>query len=246
MADRAADTARFYALLDRLEGRLGGARILADCTGRMGWPKRGLYIFFEAGEARCRSGCGRRAVRIGTHALKAGSRSTLWGRLSQHRGRAGAAGGNHRGSIFRLLVGVALARRLGLPLPDSWGVESDPGRAARRLGMEREAVKRAEADLEARVSGCIGAMPFLWLELDDAPGPGSERGLVERNAIALLSGHVVPAPDAPSPGWLGYWSDRERVRRSGLWNNNHVDETYDPAFLDVLERRIEALGRAVS
>ena len=26
------------------------------------------------------------------------------------------------------------------------------------------------------------------------------------------------------------------VRDSGLWNQNHVDETYEPYFLDVLER----------
>jgi hypothetical protein len=30
----------------------------------------------------------------------------------------------------------------------------------------------------------------------------------------------------------------ERVRRSGLWNNNHVDEEYDPVFLDELLARV--------
>ena len=29
---------RFYALLDRLERGIGGARKLADCSGRMVWP----------------------------------------------------------------------------------------------------------------------------------------------------------------------------------------------------------------
>ena len=241
VADRRADAARFYALLDRLEARLGGSRVLADCRGGAGWPKRGLYFFFEAEEMRSGSGYGRRVVRIGTHALTAGSRSTLWSRLSQHRGRAGSAGGSHRGSIFRLLVGVALARRRRLALPRSWGVAGDPGTAARRLGMEREAVKRAEAELESEVSRHIGAMPFLWLETNDAPGPRSERGFIERNAIALLSGWHEPV-DPPSSGWIGHESDRERVRRSGLWNNNHVDEPYDPAFLDVMDRRIDESG----
>ena len=32
------------------------------------------------------------------------------------------------------------------------------------------------------------------------------------------------------------------VRDSGLWNQNHVDEGYDPAFLDVLERFVEESG----
>ena len=190
---------------------------------------------------RSGSGHGRRIVRIGTHALKAGSRSTLWSRLSQHRGRAGSAGGHHRSSIFRLLVGVALARRQRLVLPDSWGVAGDPGAAARRLSMEREAVKQTEAELESAVSRHIGAMPFLWLEVDDAPSPESERGFIERNAIALLSGWHESV-DPPSSGWLGHESDRERVRRSGLWNNNHVDEPYDPHFLDVMDKRIDELG----
>ena len=39
MADRLADTQRFYGLLDglldRLEDRIGGKRKLADCNGRM-------------------------------------------------------------------------------------------------------------------------------------------------------------------------------------------------------------------
>ena len=33
---------------------------------------------------------------------------------------------------------------------------------------------------------------------------------------------------------------REIVRRSGLWNNNHVDENYDPAFISLLEHYVNA------
>ena len=63
MADRLADTRRFYDLLNRLEGRIGGRRMLADCNGRMNWPNRGIYFFCEAGEARSRSGAG---LRVGS------------------------------------------------------------------------------------------------------------------------------------------------------------------------------------
>lgn len=204
----------------------------------MDWPRRGVYFFFEAGEMRSGSGAGRRVVRIGTHALTVGSRSTLWRRLSQHRGAHGGAG-NHRGSIFRLLVGVALARRGDTALPASWGVGADAGTAARRLGIDRADVRRAEAGVELRVSRYVGGMPFLWLDIGDEPGPSSERGLVERNAIALLSGSREPASDSASTAWLGAFSDREPVRRSGLWNNRHVDERYSPSFLDVVARRID-------
>lgn len=239
MVDRLSDTRRFYELMDWLEGRVGGTRVLAECTGGMGWPKRGLYFFFEPGETRSRSGAGLRVVRVGTHALKAESQSTLWGRLSQHRGTARTGGGNHRGSIFRLLVGIALARWSGIPLPPSWGLGGDPGTAARRLGVEHAEVTRSEADLEASVSRYIGAMPFLFLGVEDAPGPASERGFIERNAIALLSAYREAPADPASTIWLGRSSDRERVRLSGLWNNNHVDEAYDASFLDLMEMHID-------
>ncbi len=238
MADRLTDTRRFYELLVTLQNCVGGPRRLVDCTGRMEWPRRGLYFFCEAGEERSGSGTGLRVVRVGTHGLAAGSRSTLWGRLSQHRGTSRGSG-NHRGSIFRLLVGIALARQQGIALPPSWGVGGDPGAAARRLGLDRSGVKLAEADLEMRVSRYIGDMPFLWLGVEDEPGPASQRGLIERNAIALLSGYREPAPDPPSTDWLGHLSDRDRVRGSGLWNNNHVDEDYALSFLDVLARRVD-------
>ena len=215
--------------------------MLADCSGRENWPKRGVYFFYEAGEVGLGSGAGLRVVRVGTHGLKAGSRSTLWSRLSQHRGTARASGGNHRGSIFRLLVGIALAQRDGFEVPPSWGVGAGAGEAARRLGLDRGGVKRAEAELEARVSRHIRAMPFLWLDVGDRPDPKSERATIERNAIALLSGYREPATDPPSANWLGRSNDRDRVRRSGLWNNNHVDEDYAPSFLDAMERRIGGL-----
>jgi hypothetical protein len=97
-----------------------------------------------------------------------------------------------------------------------------------------------EVQREIEVSGVIGRMPFLWLAIDDKPGPESLRGHIERQAIGLLSNYGKQALDAPSSTWLGRSSNRERVRLSGLWNSNHVDEPHDPAFLDQLERLIAA------
>ena len=106
-----------------------------------------------------------------------------------------------------------------------------------------QVIKGTEVDLERRVSSYIGQMPFLWLNIDDLPGPKSLRGLVERNAMALLSGAVEPAADKPSRQWLGEFSDRPRVCASGPWNNNHVEERYDPAFLDTLEKLVATWRR---
>ena len=255
MSDRAADTSRFYDLLGRLATRTGRPRVLRDCSGRMDWPRRGVYFFFEPGENRsvassdsdsgsCTDSDGRgRVVRVGTHGLTAGSKSVLWGRLSQHRGDAGSGRGNHRGSIFRLLVGIALAQRNGLPLPPSWGVGNSRGAAARRLGISPANIKDSEESLEQLVSRYIGQMPFLWLDIPDEPGSNSRRGFIEQNAIALLSSFKTPAVDRPSPNWLGLNSDRERVRQSGLWNNAHVEQAWHPDFLAEMELRVEAMRR---
>jgi hypothetical protein len=242
---RREDLRRYYALLDRLEQVLTAKKKLADCDGRMPWPRRGVYFFFERGEPRSETGSGLRVVRVGTHALTTGSSSTLWGRLSQHRG-ARSGGGNHRGSIFRLIVGAAMKRRDSREDPRSWGIDSDGTQAAERLNMTADALKSEEGWLEQAVSRFIGDLPFLYLAIDDEPGSESLRGFIERNAIALLSNFDREPLDAPSASWLGRHSDRDKVRRSGLWNNNHVDEEYDEEYLDVLERLIEQQGNGSS
>jgi len=74
--------------------------------------------------------------------------------------------------------------------------------------------------------------------IEDEAGPESRRGFIERNSIALLSNYNKPRLDPPSAVWLGHHCNRERVRNSGLWNSIHVDEDYDPAFLDELDRLV--------
>ncbi len=223
---------RFYGLLDMLERNVGGARSLGDCSGSMSWPMRGVYFFREPGESRTTSGKGPRIVRVGTHALKAGSRTRLWDRLKQHRGTVRSGWGNHRGSIFRLIVGTALVERDGFERR-TWDTCSG--------GVPRN-IRECELELEQAVSNVIGAMPFLWLAIEDAAGPGSLRGYIERNSIALLSNHGKEAIDPPSSAWLGRHCTRERVRAAGLWNSNHVDEPYDSAFIDRLAGLVEQAG----
>jgi hypothetical protein len=223
-SERRAHLVQFYSILNRLEYKLGGARRLADCTRHMRWPQRGVYFFREPGEQRSDTGEGPRIVRVGTHALKENSATSLWKRLSQHKGQANTGGGHHRGSIFRLIVGAALIHRDGLDCP-TWGKDN----------TARADVRTAELTLEHAVSQILGDMTFLWLPVLDEAGPDSRRGYIERNAIALLSNSGKPILDPPSPRWLGLHSDRARVRNSGLWNQNHVEETYDPAFLDALK-----------
>ena len=219
---------RFYSLLKKLEERLSGARRLSNCSGRMPWPKCGIYFFRELGEVRTDSGTGPQIVRVGTHALKTGANTTLWSRLRQHKGQARSDNGNHRKSIFRLAVGTSLIERDELEYP-TWNLSRNTAPFD---------VQKCEQPLESQVSKVIGKMPFLWLAVEDPPGPSSMRGFIERNAIALLSNHGKQPIDPPSRSWLGHYCNREKMRASGLWNSNHVEEPYDPAFLDTLAKLI--------
>jgi len=232
MFDRRSDLIRFYLVMAGLEEKLGGRRVLAECGGRMSWPRRGVYFFFENGERRMDTGTGERIVRVGTHALKQGSKTTLWNRLSQHRGVKRSGGGNHRGSVFRSHLGAALQRRDSTLNCRSWGDGSSASAD----------VRSKEQYLEILVSEIVGAMPFLWLNIDDPAGSGSERGYIERNAIALLSNFNRHALDPPTAAWLGQHSASERVRDSGLWNSNHVDEMYDDAFLNRFDQLVSESG----
>jgi len=214
---------RFYQLLAELEQGLGGMRRLGECTGRVDWPSRGVYFFFGPSELRPNSKTSR-VVRVGTHAVSRGSRTTLWSRLRAHRGTS-SGGGNHRGSIFRLHVGEALIRSSrGNLVCASWGKGSS---APRR-------VRDSEVHLEERVSAYLSKLSVLWLAVEDEAGVTSDRAYVERNAIALLTG-----VDPPSHSWVGNHSGRKEIRQSGLWNLDHLGKRADPGFTDVLERYVE-------
>ena len=95
--------------------------------------------------------------------------------------------------------------------------------------------------INTAVSEYIRKMPFLWLEIDDEPGPYSMRGYIERNAIALVSNFNFQREsiDPPSENWLGLYAKSEKVNKSGMWNSNHVDEDYDPDFLNNFEELID-------
>lgn len=217
LAERRRALDDLYEALANLEQRVGGKRQLSECNGQMDWPRRGVYFFFENGECRD-DGVTPRVVRVGTHALKP-SRSTLWGRLAQHKGNVGGRhphGGNHRGSVFRLHVGTALLATGDWPdsIRETWGVG----------GTAKGDITDDEYPLERAVSAHIGAMPFLWLDIDDEPSASSSRGVVERGSIALLSNHQRPGIDRPSRNWLGHHASREAIRESGLWNVNHTQD----------------------
>jgi hypothetical protein len=198
----------------------------------MDWPERGVYFFFAEDKTR-ESTDQLRLTRIGTHAVSSGSGASLWNRLRTHRGANSGTyenGGNHRGSVFRKRVGEAMIERDSLHNEyPYWGDGSSASRE-RRL---------AELDHERRVSEYIRDLPFLWIDVDDEPGPESDRAYIERNALALVSNYRKDSLDPRNDNWLGRASPRSEISNSGLWNINHVGEQYDTAFLDRLADAVE-------
>lgn len=223
------DLEAFYKLIDKLEKGLGGKYLLGSCNSKMCWPNRGVYFFFEKDEYRTNVPSVLRVVRVGTHAVSRGAVSTLWGRLRSHKGTPDGLG-NHRGSIFRLHIGTALLRQMGSQNKLlTWG----KGQAANKD------IKREEEWMERQVSDYLGKKTLLlWLNIGDTPSALSDRAFIERNAIALISNNKHPV-DLPSPKWLGRFSNKEEIRESGLWNIRHVDDAYDPKFINIFSEYVE-------
>ncbi len=129
---------------------------------------------------------------------------------------------------------MALRSRDGLDLP-YWGMGSTKPCELRA----NPTAMLAEAEHERRVSEVIGGMTILCVGVDDESGPGSLRSYIERNAIALLSNHCSPI-EGGSSEWLGIHSVREEIRSCRLWNLDHINKTYDPAFLDEFDKAIDS------
>lgn len=223
---------RFYAALARLEEGPNQGLTLEQLIASKGLPERGVYFLSKPGEMTSDRLGAPRIVRVGTHAVSAGSKATLRSRLKIHLGgRSGL--GNHRGSIFRLHVGNAMLRRDGETLP-TWGV----GPTAPPELRADPCAQEAEAALERRVSAHIGRMTVLWVSVPDWASPTSLRAVIERNSIALLSNRRSPIKPA-SEAWLGLSSHREEVRKNLLWNLRHVDDDFDGGFFTALEAAVE-------
>lgn len=229
------DGSHLAQLLRRLWLAQRGGRRLEEANGRLPWPNRGVYFILEADHG-ISGGRMPRVVRVGTHAVSRGSRTSMWDRLSTHRGTMSGSG-SHRSSIFRLHVGRAWARH---DPADDW-----PTSWAQGMTAPRE-IRESEQRLERQVSRIIGALRVIWLDVPDEPGPLSERAYFERNSIGMLS-RLGLLRASGSPDWLGRYSADWRIATSGLWNLNHVFAKPDPAFLDHMAQAVSrTTGRAVA
>jgi hypothetical protein len=235
---RPAELSTLYDHLAKLLDNSDGPHYLRNYEPDA-YPDAGIYFFFSPGTDLSAPPSTWRLTRIGTIGVSEGSSATLANRLRQHRGtgsssKYGENGGNHRGSIYRQHVGAAF-----LAFHDV--VEDYPhwGEQTRDLD-DVEAVRQHEHSIEQQVSGYLRNLPFLVV---DVPGPShstNDRSYIERNTIALVS-QQRRQHDITLSGWLGEHSPRHEIRRTGLWNLQHVNEWPQYTALDTLDDYIESM-----
>ena len=132
------------------------------------------------------------------------------------------------------VVRVGQTTNLWQRLSHHKGGNKDSSVFRKLVGFALEEKEESKKPLNERVTETLGQMQVSCLPIEDETLHDS----IEHNAIALLSNYHKQPIDPPSEGWLGHHCARPKVQESGLWNQRHVDETYDPAFLDTLERLI--------
>ena len=222
----------FYKLLEKLIEKYPLRYLNGVRNGDL--PEKGVYFFFEEGENRATSNQ-KRVVRIGTHAVQAKSKATLYKRLKQHSG-PNHGYGRHRMSVQRELIGNSiLTREENLAQFSEW---------SNRSFKSNNEVLEKEKSLEKRVSDYILRMPFIVLEVPGDSAKDNWRVYIESNVIKLLSNYCKTPIDTPSENWLGLHCGNDKVKESGLWNRKEIDfnNNVDEDFLTYFERFINEMG----
>ena len=230
-ASRQRHLDEFYRLLDQLAAGEDGPRRLKDCTGRDGWPRRGVYFFLENGETRVDGTS--RVVRVGTHALSTTSKHHHVGPATPAP-RAGRWQEPRRRQPPR--IDLPQARR-DRPHPARRSARWTPGLVGQQPAPPPMG---STVRISSSAPSAFTSAPCRSYGSRSPASPTAAATGAASNATASRCCRVsTGGPDKPSAGWLGHHATSTRVRQSGLWNSNHVDEAYDPAFLQLFENLVK-------
>jgi len=130
---------------------------------------------------------------------------------------------NKNASVFRRHVGSALMSRRNDKRVDDWIVQDAP----------------TFSDIEKEVNDTLrNNFSFRWIVADD----GVERLGLEKRLISALAHH------ASSVEWLGNRAVNKKVKRSKLWNDQHIDseQKIDHKWLLKLKKNIDKSVKLVS
>ncbi len=165
-------------------------------------PKDGIYVLFEQGEA---GHGGDRIVRVGTHT----GEGQLPSRLQQHFLKE-----NKDRSIFRKNIGRCLLSRDGDPFLEWWEIDltTSKARAEYQGLIDRDKLKAVESQVSEYIRQRFAFAVF-------PVGKKRDRLGFESKMISTVS---RCEECSPSSSWLGLFSPKEKIRRSGLWQVNEL------------------------
>lgn len=161
------------------------------------FPQNGIYIVFEDGETAHGTD---RIVRVGTHT----GHNNLKARLSEHFYTE-----RKDRSVFRKNIGRAFLHKTGDPYLKIWNIDRTVRKNRERYRDKIDIEK--EQKIEQQVSKYIRErISFAVLPVDDK----GKRLELESKIIGAVS--LCEACTA-SKHWLGLSSPKEKIRNSGLW-----------------------------
>ena len=165
-------------------------------------PENGIYILFEKGEFAHSTN---RIVRIGTHT----GQNQLRSRLFQHFLKE-----NKDRSIFRKNIGRALLNKDNDPFLEKWELDLTTRNAKDQHSDLVDFDKQKE--IEKRVTKFIqDNFSFVVFQIDDK----EKRLYFESRIISTVS---LCEECKSSENWLGNFSPKEKIRKSGLWIVNEL------------------------
>lgn len=182
-------------------------------------PKNGIYIIFEKGE---RFDGLDRIVRVGTHT----GDNQLISRLKQHFYQE-----NKNRSIFRKNIGRCILAKENPSYLPIWELDITP-----KIDREKKLSqidKIYEKQLETRISQYIrNNFSFCVFEVAEK----SERLFWESRLVSILAQSTALTP---SIDWLGNYSTKDKIRESGLWqvnelNNQPLNDTEFSRLIQIL------------
>ena len=168
-------------------------------------PKNGIYILFEKEEFAHSTN---RIVRIGTHT----GNNQLRSRLFQH-----FLNENKDRSIFRKNIGRALLNKDKDQFIKQWELDLTTKNAKEQYSNSVDFKKQKE--VEKKVTKYIqDNFSFVVFQIDDK----EKRLEIESRIISTVS---LCDECKPSENWLGLFSPKEKIRKSGLWLVNELWKT---------------------
>lgn len=168
-------------------------------------PSNGIYLLFEKGENAHST---ERIVRAGTHT----GGNQLHSRLLQH-----FVNENKDRSIFRKNIGRALLNKNNDPFLNQWELDLTTRNAKEKYSSSVDFDKQKKT--EKQVTRYIqNHFSFVVIPIEEK----EKRLELESKILSTIS---LCNECTPSKNWLGNYSPKEKIRKSGLWAVNELWKT---------------------